>query len=82
MAQIKILVPLVALILSGCASVSTHDAPAAELAANASRIGILASGCKGAHKTSVCERDGTCRCTDSAALLQTLGLDDAVWSGQ
>lgn len=82
MAQIKMLLPLVALAIGGCASNSTRDSSAVELAASASRVSTFAASCKGAQKTSVCDRNGECRCTDSGMLLQTLGLDDAQWQAQ
>lgn len=82
MVQIKVLLlPLVAAVIGGCASVPTHTPSALELTASAPRISASATSCKGAQRTSVCN-GGTCRCTDSNALLQTLGIDDAVWQGQ
>lgn len=82
MAQIKILLPLVALALGGCATVTTQPS-AVEMAAGATRASTtFQSTCAGAQKTTVCTKGGSCRCADSSSLIQTLGLDDPAWLSQ
>jgi hypothetical protein len=81
MAQIRILLSLGVLAFCGCASAPDRVVPAAELAARATEV-PRASKCAGTQRTPICGRHGSCECTDSGNLLQSLGLNDAAWAGQ
>jgi hypothetical protein len=81
MAQIMILLSVGVLALCGCASAPQRVVPAAELAAQANEA-PRASKCAGAQRTPICTRHGSCHCTDSGNLLQSLGLSDVAWAGQ
>jgi hypothetical protein len=79
MVQVRMLLPVVLLTVCGCASAPEQVTPAAELAARATEAPRSSTRCRGAERTAVCSRDGSCRCADSGNLPQVLGLDDPAW---
>jgi hypothetical protein len=80
MAQMRILLPVLVLTLAGCAAAPERGTPSAlELAARAGET-PRASQCRGAKRTAVCTRDGSCGCTESGDLVEFLGLDDPAFA--